>query len=137
MVYQENQLTYEAYVSLRNAVGWIIFSENQITNSIGNSRYIVTVEDDGQVIAMERLIGDGMYYIIADVVVRPEHQKCGIGGRILDMLVAYAEKETPHGGRTSIQLIAEKGKEAFYIKKGFKKIPHEHCGSGMRKIIRK
>lgn len=25
----------------------------------------------------------------------------------------------------------------FYFKKGFKLIPHEFCGSGMRKIIRK
>ena len=35
------------------------------------------------------------------------------------------------------QLISEKGKEEFYIKKGFKRIPHEFCGSGMRKVIRK
>lgn len=39
------------------------------------------------------------------------------------------------GGRVSIQLIAEKGKEGFYEKMGFKKIPHENCGSGMRKVI--
>ncbi len=36
-----------------------------------------------------------------------------------------------------MQLIAEPGKEAFYIKKGFRLIPHEFCGSGMRRIIRK
>ena len=56
---------------------------------------------------------------------------------IIDMLVEYAEKETPTNGRSSIQLIAEKDMEEFYIKKGFKLIPHEYCGSGMRKIIRK
>ena len=46
-------------------------------------------------------------------------------------------KETPVGGRSSIQLIAEKGKESFYEKLGFKSIPHEFCGSAMRKVIRK
>jgi hypothetical protein len=49
----------------------------------------------------------------------------------------YTDSQTPSGSRASIQLIAEKGKEEFYEKLGFKKIPHEHCGSGMRKIIHK
>ena len=84
-----------------------------------------------------RLIGDGMYYMIADIVVQPNCQKHGIGSRIINMLTEYVDKETPIGGRSSIQLIAEKGKEIFYEKLGFKIIPHEFCGSGMRKVIRK
>ena len=47
------------------------------------------------------------------------------------------DDRTPDGGRASVQLIAEKEKENFYIKKGFKCIPHEFCGCGMRKIIKK
>lgn len=39
--------------------------------------------------------------------------------------------------KEDVELIAEKGKEDFYLKKGFKLIPHEYCGSGMRKVIRK
>ena len=61
----------------------------------------------------------------------------GIGSTIIDMMIDYVDRETPIGGRSSVQLTAEKGKETFYEKKGFKLIPHEHCGSGMRKIIRK
>lgn len=53
------------------------------------------------------------------------------------MLLKYVDDRTPAGGRSSIRLIAEQGKEEFYIKRGFKLIPHEFCGSGMRKIIRK
>lgn len=34
-------------------------------------------------------------------------------------------------------VIAEKRKEAFYETLGFKRIPHEFCGSGMRKVIYK
>lgn len=86
---------------------------------------------------MGRLIGDGIYYLIADVVVRPGFQGKGIGNRIVDMLLTYVDVNTPVGGRSSVQLIAERGKEEFYIKKGFKLIPHEFCGSGMRKIIKK
>lgn len=82
------------------------------------------------------MIGDGMYYLVADIIVRPEYQKCGIGSKVIDMILEYVRKNTPVGGRSSVQLIAQKGKEEFYIKKGFKRIPHEFCGSGMRQVIR-
>ena len=54
----------------------------------------------------------------------------------LNKLIEYVHRETPVGGRSSIHLIAEKGKESFYVKLGFKFIPHEFCGSAMRKVIR-
>lgn len=133
----ENKLTYSDYISLRSSVGWNNFSEEQAAKAINNSLYNITVVKDEQTIAMGRLIGDGLYYLIVDIVVRPEHQGNGIGSKIMDMLLAYVEDNTPPGGRSSVQLIAEPGKEEFYSRKGFKLIPHEFCGSGMRKIIRK
>ena len=137
MEYLENSLTYQEYISLRSAVGWNNFAEEQVSNSIRNSVYNIKVVDDNKTIAMGRLIGDGMYYLLVDIIVSPEFQGNGIGSKIIDMLLAYVDNKTPIGGRSSVQLIAEKGKEDFYIKKGFKLIPHEFCGSGMRKIIRK
>ena len=124
-------------MQLRSSVGWMNFSEEQQKKVIQSSAYTVTVDNQGQTIGMGRLIGDGMYYLIADVVVHPEYQGQGIGSQMIDMLLQYVSRETPIGGRSSVQLIAEKGKEAFYLKKGFKLIPHEYCGSGMRKVIRK
>ena len=97
----------------------------------------VTAVDGGRTVAMGRLIGDGLYYMMVDIVVNPAFQGKGIGSQIVDLLLAYVDDRTPPGGRSSVQLIAEQGKEAFYIKKGFKLIPHEFCGSGMRKIIHK
>lgn len=137
MEYMENQLSYEEYVTLRSAVGWNNFFEEQTRKSIANSLYIVTVKENNQTIAMGRLIGDGMYYLIVDVMVVPEYQHQGVGSNVVDKLLEYVEQEMPDGGRSSVQLIAEKGKENFYLKKGFKLIPHENCGSGMRKVIRK
>ena len=137
MEYRENCLTYQEYISLRNSVGWNNFAEEQVSKSISNSLYNITVMDDGKTIAMGRLIGDGIYYLIVDIVVRPEFQGKGIGSKIIDLLLAYIDAKTPIEGRSNVQLISEPGKEAFYIKRGFKRIPHEFCGSGMRKIIRK
>lgn len=137
MNFRENVLCCDDYYRLRESVGWHNFSRAQAEKSLKNSLYTVTVEKDGQVIGMGRLIGDGTYFIIVDIVVQPADQRQGIGSQIIDLLLAYVDRETPPGGRSSIQLIAEKGKEAFYIKKGFKLIPHEFCGSGMRKVIHK
>ena len=136
MEYCENKLTYKEYVSLRSSVGWNNFFEEQTKRSIENSLYTITIKEKKDTIGMGRLIGDGMYFLIVDVVVKPEHQNKGIGSQIIDLLCEYVEKVTPVDGRSSIQLIAEVGKEGFYIKKGFKLIPNEFCGSGMRKIIR-
>ncbi len=135
--YRENALYYEDYCRLRESVGWLNFSGEQMEKAVHNSVYTVAAEQDGQAVGMGRLIGDGMYFIMADIVVHPAYQGKGIGSKIVDMIIEYVDKETPPGGRSSIQLVAEKGKEPFYETRGFKLIPHEFCGSGMRKIIRR
>lgn len=138
MDFQKNTLKYEDYCSLRESVDWNNFNEEQMRRGLLNSLLTISVTIDDSTVGMGRLIGDGgMYYTIVDVVVRPEYQGQGIGSRIMDLILEHVESQTPQGGRSSVQLIAEKGKEEFYIKKGFKLIPHEYCGSGMRKIIRK
>ena len=138
MEYKENVLTYEDYFNLRESVGWMNFSKEQTQKALLNSIYtVIAVDDYGDAVGVGRLTGDGMYYMIVDIAVCPDYQKKGIGTEIINMLITYVSRETPVGGRYSIQLIAEKGKESFYEKIGFKKIPQECCGFGMRKVIRK
>ena len=138
MEYKENVLTYEDYFNLRESVGWMNFSKEQTQKALLNSIYtVIAVDDYGDAVGVGRLTGDGMYYMIVDIAVCPDYQKKGIGTEIINMLITYVSRETPVGGRSSIQLIAEKGKERFYETIGFKKIPHECCGFGMRKVIRK
>lgn len=137
ITYKENALKYEDYYKLRESVNWLNFSPEQTKRALKNSIYSITVYDDEYIIAMGRLIGDGMYYIVVDIIVCPEYQGNGIGTQILNRILRYVEEATPENGRASVQLIAEKGKESFYQKFGFKLIPYENCGSGMRKVIYK
>lgn len=113
MDYIENALSYEDYRRLRQSVGWTVFSKTQAESSLKNGLYTVAASRNGQIVGMGRLIGDGMYCMIVDLVVQPVDQQMGIGSKILNMIVDYVERETPSGGRSSIQLIAEKGKEIF------------------------
>ena len=137
MEYKENVLSYEIYHRLRSCAGWENFSETQAQTALANSLYTVIAVEGSEAVAMGRLIGDGQYYMIVDVIVHPDFQRQKIGTSILNRLLKYADDHTPVGGRSSIQLIAEKGKEPFYETLGFKEIPHEFCGSGMRKVILK
>ncbi len=137
MEYKENNLSYEDYYRLRTSVGWTNFSTTQAQTALANSLYTIIAVENNETVAMGRLIGDGQYYMIVDVIVHPDFQKQKIGTSILNMLLKYVDNHTPRKGRSSIQLIAEKGKESFYETLGFKRIPHEFCGSGMRKVINK
>lgn len=56
---------------------------------------------------------------------------------IIKSMLDYIGNSTYEGSRVSVQLISEVGKEEFYIKQGFKLIPHEFCGPALRKIIYK
>ena len=116
MEYKENALGYEDYRKLRESVEWLPYSKEQTQKALDNSLYTIIAVDDDQTIGMGRLIGDGVYYMIADIVVHPNHQRQGVGNKIVNMIIEYVEKATPIGGRSSIQLIAVKGKEAFYEK---------------------
>lgn len=137
MDYRENILTFKEYRTLRESVGWCNFTVEQSASVLKNSLYTVLALDGEEAAGMGRLIGDGMYYVIVDVVVAPSFQGRGVGSRIMNKLLKYVEEHTPPGRRASIQLISEKGKEPFYEKLGFKRIPHEFCGSGMRLVLRK
>ncbi len=135
MEFLENVLERADYCALRESVGWRNFPQTQVENAMRDTRYSILVRDGQRSVAMGRLLGDSLYALIVDVVVRPECQGKGIGSEILRRLLDFAAQDAPEGGRVSVQLIAEPGKEGFYERLGFRKIPHAHCGSGMRKVI--
>ena len=53
----------------------MFFSKEQTQEALHNSLYTVTAVDGNQTVGMGRLIGDGMYYMIVDIVVHPTYQK--------------------------------------------------------------
>ena len=137
MEFKENAITPEIYRELRSSVEWTNFNAEQTAQGLSRSLYSLVVFDEQKPVGMGRVVGDGIYNIICDVVVDPAYQGKGIGSQIMNRLLNYLKKQTPENGRTSIQLIAEKGKETFYERFGFKLVPNESSGSGMRMIIRK
>ena len=75
MQYIENMLHYEDYCKLRESVGWLLFSKEQTQKSLDHSLYTVIAVDEDQTVGMGRLIGDGTYFMLVDIVVQPNYQK--------------------------------------------------------------
>ena len=134
---KENTLDVESYFALRTSVGWNNFSREQAERALKSSYYTVTVFDKSEAVGMGRVTGDGIYFIVADVVVRPEYQGRKIGTEIMNRIMEHIEDGMCSGSRVSVQLLSEAGKEQFYIRQGFKIVPHEYCGPALRKILYK
>ena len=133
--YYEEKPDIETYYDLRASVGWDNFSEEQAIKALDKRDFFILAKDGEKTVGMGSVVGDGMYCTIVDVAIKPEYQGMKIGATIINKLVEAIEKEAPKGARLSIQLIAAKGKEGFYIKQGFGAIPDENCGSALRKLI--
>ena len=135
ITYSETIPDLDTYFELRKSVEWNNFCPEHAEKAINSSAYFVLAKDEERPVAMARAVGDGMYYTIVDVVVRPEYQGNKIGSTVINRLVERIQKDAPKGARISVQLLAAKGKEEFYVKQGFKVCPHEYCGPALRKVI--
>ena len=133
----ENSITPEEYNDLRNSVGWDSKDEKVIQDAIKNSVIVKKVIVNDKVVAMARAIGDGLYYLIVDVVVNQLYQRKGIGKILIEEIVKEVYNKTKEGQKASINLISMQGKEAFYEKCVFRKIPFDYTGYGMIRRIEK
>lgn len=128
----ENEIAAEEYNYLTDSVGWGIKNIDFIENAMRLSTFKKCIKESGKTIAMGRAIGDGMTYIIADVVVDPRYQGNGYGRIIMNELLMEIKNRLPKGESCSISLISTGGKESFYEKCGFKKVPYDYNGYGMK-----
>lgn len=136
VVYEEKRLSCDVYCNLRSSVGWLNFSKVQTQKALENSVYDIVAYNGDTAVGMGRIVGDGaLYCYIQDVVVHPEYQGMGIGTNILNRCIDYVSQMVEEDGRISLGLVSVLGKESFYEQFGFKQLPHEFSGAGMRKVI--
>lgn len=133
----KNNITIQEYNNLRNSVNWNSKDYELIQNVINNSIIIKIAIVDSNTVGMVRVIGDGIYYFIVDVIVNPLYQKRGIGKRLIEEVINEIKNRTKKGQEPSINLISLSGKEEFYEKCGFMKVPSGYHGYGMVKRIEK
>lgn len=110
-------ITAEEYVALRASVGWGSPDLAKVETALSRSLAIIEERDEaGQLVGLARAVGDGMYVLLVDVVVHPDHQGSGIGRRLVErMRASYA---VDHGNH--VALFAAPDVAPFYESHGWR-----------------
>lgn len=115
------------YLHLREAAGLTPRNHEQARAALagGWAACHVTLGRTGQVVAMGRVIGDGGWYFhVVDMAVLPEHQRRGLGDRVLTHLLGRVDSEAPPGAYVS--LMADPPGRRLYERHGFvDSAPHQ------------
>ncbi|NLT25572.1 MAG: GNAT family N-acetyltransferase [Microbacteriaceae bacterium] len=120
-------ITYEAaatptraeLVELYDAVGWSAYTRDpdRLVAAVNASLRLITVRDDGELIGLARLVGDGHSIVyLQDILIRPTHQSRGIGREVFQRLFAPFEDV-----RQKVLITDdEPAQRAFYESMGFR-----------------
>lgn len=110
----------EDYYEIFKAVRWTEespkFTYDKVAKAYLNAYYQVAVYDGDHLIGTGRIISDGFYAFIVEVMIKPDFQRKGIGTGIMKRLIAKCiADDIP-----TIYLWSAEGKHPFYEKLGFK-----------------
>ena len=137
MIEIHDDINVDEYNKLRVEVGWEIKNPLIVEKAIRNSTIIKKATYDSKTVGMARAIGDGMSYLLVDVVVSSKYQKRGIGKKLVNSIIDAIKNETMAGEYSTINLISIRGMEKFYESCGFEAVPFGYNGKGMRIKIEK
>ena len=128
-----NRLSVKEYCELRSAVGWQAIIEEQAQSGLEHSDFIIACRDNNVIVGCARIFWDkGYIAYLADVMVKPEYQKQGIGKRLVSECISFVDSQLKDGWRIKIVIVSAKGKESFYEKFGFEIRPNTNDGAGMQ-----
>jgi GNAT superfamily N-acetyltransferase len=90
-------------------------SAADVRRALDHSHPVVSAWDGAHLVGFTRVISDRTYRAtIWDVIVRPSHQRRGIGKRLLDFVLEHSDLKS-----VSSFLLLTKDKHAFYERLGF------------------
>lgn len=136
MIEYVNSISPEEYLELRKKVGWCEFPLEEAAAGINNSYMVLCARDNGRAVGVMRLLWDeGYIAFLSDVMVDPEYQGRGIGKVLIESSIQKIKNDIKPGYKVKLNLMAAKGKEAFYEKFGFSCRPNDKVGAGMDQWI--
>lgn len=122
------------YCRLRDVCALSPTTAKAAERGLPNSLFSTTIRQDGQLIAMGRVVGDGgCNFEVVDVAVHPEHQQKGLGTRVMQAIKGWLDEHAPESAYVS--LIADHDSPALYSKFGFE--PTTPKSIGMAYSVRK
>jgi GNAT superfamily N-acetyltransferase len=114
------------YLRLRLACGLSAKTERAAERGLHGTLFGVSVKHGEQVVGMGRVIGDGgCFFEVVDIAVLPEHQRRGLGRRIMSALSAWLRSNAPESALVS--LIADGKAALLYAEFGFRECGAASC----------
>jgi GNAT superfamily N-acetyltransferase len=118
----------DQFWELFQTTGWnekYRLAPDDLLRALQASWYMLSAYDGERLVGFGRLVSDGVLHATVDeLIVLPEYQGQGIGGKILEMLVEKCREAGVH----DIQLFSARGKREFYEKRGFRARPDDAPG---------
>ena len=120
------------YLRLRSESGLSPKTEAQAAAAIpGSWAACHVLSDDGEIVAMGRLLGDGGWYFhVVDMAVLPAHQRRGLGDAILAALLDRVREQVPPGAY--VTLLADPPGRRLYERHGFAETAPGSVGMALR-----
>jgi GNAT superfamily N-acetyltransferase len=107
-----------SYCRLRSEAGMSPKTLEAALKGLPNTLYGVSLQREGEVIGMGRIIGDGgCFYTVVDIAVSPAYQGRGLGKLIMSALDAWLRKNAEPSAY--VTLVADGEARHLYAKYGF------------------
>lgn len=107
-----------SYCRLRSEAGMSPKTLEAALKGLPNTLYGVSLQREGEVIGMGRIIGDGgCFYTVVDIAVSPAYQGQGLGKLIMSALDAWLRKNAEPSAY--VTLVADGEARHLYAKYGF------------------
>ena len=111
--------TAAEYESVVASVGFRGHDHAAVEVALANTPYCVCAVDSNEVIGLGHVIGDGaISFLLTNVMVRPSHQRRGIGSRIVRALCDAVEA-LPYRN-VVVEVVPLPGLQSFYEGLGFR-----------------
>ena len=128
----KNTISVEEFCKLRESVGFQKLTIKQAETVLANTSLIVNAVCDGRSVGIVRVLTDMLTdAYITDVIVAPDFQGRGLGKQLMDKTIEYLKDYSMENVKLACSLYANPGKESFYEKFGFRKLPDSKYGYGI------
>ncbi|QRG83600.1 GNAT family N-acetyltransferase [Vibrio diabolicus] len=123
--YEEHVPSPKEYCDMRVKAGLSPKSLKAAEIGLPNSLYSVSVRDEGKLIAMGRVVGDGACnFEIVDVAVDSDYQGNGLGRKVMEYIDGYLSSVALEGSYVS--MISDE--PVFYEKLGYRLVAPKSQG---------
>lgn len=128
----KDSISTKEFCRLRQSVGFQKLTDEQAKRVLENTSIIINVVHKSKSIGIVRILTDMVTdAYITDVIIDPDFQGIGLGKKMLDKALEDLKEHSVSNVKLACSLYANQGKELFYEKFGFQKLPNGKYGYGM------